>query len=289
MINKVSFKDINPFVRFAATQAIMVTVPFICDQNVYASDHRIYFCIEGSGEIYINDVKYLLKPNSILIWRAGLKYRPCPSVSNFTCITTNFDFFENKNNQIEPIPPIGARLFDKEKIIENNLFFIDNDIFNDVIYIESIPECEDTMKEIVRTFRQGFNYSNLFLKGLMIQLFKEIIENIQGDSFGEKKSVYDVAQYIHSHFSEDLNNKIIAEVFNYHPNYLSKIFLEHTGYTLHNYIIKYRLSRALKLLMMTNLPISQICEKVNIPDQHYFSRIFKKYYLMSPSKFRQKQ
>ena len=47
---------------------------------------------------------------------------------------------------------------------------------------------------------------------------------------------------------------------------MSKLFLENTGYTLHNYIIKYKLSRAVKLLMSTDLPIAVICEKVNISD-----------------------
>ena len=114
METKISFKKINPFVRFSATQTIGVTAPALCDAEVFASDHRIYFCVEGEGVIYVNNTKYILKPGSILIWRSGLVYKPCPTTSNFTCITVNFDFFETEKTQIEPIPPLGTRLFSKD-------------------------------------------------------------------------------------------------------------------------------------------------------------------------------
>ena len=84
----------------------------------------------------------------------------------------------------------------------------------------------------------------------------------------------------------DITNEMLANKFSYHPNYLSKLFFEKTGYSLHNYIIRYRLSRAVKKLMASSETIKEICEYVNIPDQHYFSRIFKKYYGITPQQMR---
>ena len=289
MTKQVSFANIRPLVRFSATQNLFNSGSFLIDQEVVAYDNRIYYCIQGTGTLFINNEKYNIKPHTIVIWKSNLKYRCIPLSEDFTCITANFDYFYNENSPIKPIPPQGTKYFEEEKITEKDIFFEDNELFNNIIYIEDIPEADIAMREIVKTYREGFNFDKLFLSGLMSILFKIVIEhNQKHNTYSNKHSIHHIVTYIHDHYHENITNISIAKLFNYHPNYLSRLFLEHTGYTLHNYIIKYRLSRAVKLLMSTDLSILEICETVNILDQHYFSRIFKKYYKVSPSKFRQK-
>ena len=289
MTKQVSFVNIRPLVRFSATQNLFNSGSFLRDQEVVAYDNRIYYCIQGKGILFINNEKYNIKPHTIVIWKSNLKYRCTPLSEDFTCITANFDYFYNEDSPIKPIPPQGTKYFDEEKITEKDIFFEDNELFNNIIYIEDIPEADIAMREIVKTYREGFNFDKLFLSGLMSILFKMVIEhNQKHNTYSNKHSIHHIVTYIHDHYHENITNTSIGKLFNYHPNYLSRLFLEHTGYTLHNYIIKYRLSRAVKLLMSTDLSILEICETVNILDQHYFSRIFKKYYKVSPSKFRQK-
>lgn len=288
MSNSMCFKNIRPYIRFSATQLLNLTAPYLKDADVIAYDHRLYYCTKGEGILFIDNEKYKVKPQTLIIWHSGLRYRCTNASENFTCITANFDFFTKPNSPETPITPQGIKYFDFNKIIEKDVFFEDNELFNDVIFIENIPEVELLTKEIVRTYRDGFNFNQLFLSSLLSIIFKLCIEHNQKKSVSRKQNLHYVVQYIHNHYKEDITNINIAEKFNYHPNYLSRLIYEHTGSTLYNYIIKYRLSRAVKLLMSTDLSISKICEEVNIPDQHYFSRLFKKYYKKAPSKFRQK-
>ena len=283
------FKEINPYVRFSVTQSPMLSAPDFCDIDIKAYDHRIFYCIAGMADIYIKNIKYVLKPHSILIWRSGLTYRISPKDKNFTCYTVNFDFFDNENYKGTPIPPQGVNLFDPEKIHEKNIEFEDNEYLSDVIYINDFQEAEETMEEIVTTYRQNFNFSKLFLKGITISLFKKVLEKIQKTNISSnKENIYEIVKFIHANYKDNISNEQLAKLFNFHPNYLSTLFLENTGHTLHKYIIKYRLSRAMKLLVTTNMSLGDICDHVNIKDQHYFSRIFKKYYGLPPSKFKQK-
>ena len=289
MKNHYLFENISPFVRFSATQNLSIGSTNYIDSDVIAYDHRIYYCVNGEGKIYINNKLYLLKPYTILIWSSGNKYRCTPSNNDLICITANFDFYENKEHNIEPIPPVSASKISKEQIFEKDVFFEDCELFSNVVYIQNIPECYETMKELAQTYRNKTTYNKLFLKGLIIKLFNTIINRVQSNNINDnKQNIIEIIRYVESNYNRDITNEEIARKFNYHPNYLSKLFLDYTGFTLHNYLIKYRLSKAVKLLLSTNLPISKICEEINILDPHYFSRIFKKYYKISPRQFRQK-
>ena len=53
-----------------------------------------------------------------------------------------------------------------------------------------------------------------------------------------------------------------------------------------NYLIKIRLAKAEELLKDNSLPIKVIAKRVGYNDAYHFSKLFKKYYGVSPSSFR---
>jgi len=55
-----------------------------------------------------------------------------------------------------------------------------------------------------------------------------------------------------------------------------------------SYLRKLRLDQASALLNASNLPIKMIAEKVGYDDQYYFSRVFRKYIGITPSRYRSK-
>lgn len=57
-----------------------------------------------------------------------------------------------------------------------------------------------------------------------------------------------------------------------------------TDITLNNYIKRYRLHKALKLLRTTNLNVSQVSLEVGLPNPSYFSRVFTEEFGINPSK-----
>ena len=62
---------------------------------------------------------------------------------------------------------------------------------------------------------------------------------------------------------------------------------ELTGFSPNDYLKKCRMERAAELLDGTEEPINEVCAQVGIPDAQYFSRVFKVYYGMSPSAYRE--
>lgn len=54
------------------------------------------------------------------------------------------------------------------------------------------------------------------------------------------------------------------------------------------YLENYRMNQARLLLRTTPLSITDVAEQVGIPDIYYFSKLYKKFYRVSPSKDREK-
>ena len=93
-------------------------------------------------------------------------------------------------------------------------------------------------------------------------------------------------RYMNEHYKDNLTVSELAERANISCGYFRVLFREVTGETPVEYLTKLRLKNACMLLYQTNLSIKEIASQVGFSDQLYFSRVFSKYYGMSPLKFR---
>ena len=87
---------------------------------------------------------------------------------------------------------------------------------------------------------------------------------------------------------KEINNEKIAEIVNYHPNYLNRVFLAAHGITIHKYITNYRITVAEQLLIATDLPISKIAESVGFSSRVPFTLSFKNINGIKPSEYRKR-
>lgn len=75
---------------------------------------------------------------------------------------------------------------------------------------------------------------------------------------------------------------------NYSQSQLSRLMKKHFGLSLHEYISDLRLSEALRLLTMTDMPMEEIGENVGYASFSHFNKIFKEKYGITPSLARKK-
>lgn len=92
--------------------------------------------------------------------------------------------------------------------------------------------------------------------------------------------------YIREHFRENINREDVAAVACITPNYLSKQFRNKKGMNLREYINKIRIDEAKRLLLSTNLPVSEIAGMAGYDNISYFSTVFRKHVGMSPVDWR---
>ncbi|MHA7965549.1 response regulator [Paenibacillus sp. CAU 1782] len=94
-------------------------------------------------------------------------------------------------------------------------------------------------------------------------------------------------EYIHLHYAQKgLTLNEVASRNHVSPNYLSYLFKKTTGYNLWEYVIKLRMEESRRLILNTDLRRYEISEQVGYESPEHFSKIFKKYYGLSPSEMK---
>jgi AraC-like DNA-binding protein len=103
-----------------------------------------------------------------------------------------------------------------------------------------------------------------------------------------EKVTYEIEKHI-SDTTFSLEDYLRSLPLNY--DYIRKLFKSETGITPHDYLIQRKMSLAASILQSgisntySEYSISQVAESCGYADPLYFSRVFKKYYGVSPSEY----
>jgi YesN/AraC family two-component response regulator len=98
-----------------------------------------------------------------------------------------------------------------------------------------------------------------------------------------------IIRYIKEHYSEeDLDIDGISKGVAMSIAKSESIFKIETGHTLVDFLNQYRIQKAMNLLENGDRKIYEVSEKVGFSSSQYFSKIFKKYTLMTPIEYRKK-
>jgi AraC-like DNA-binding protein/DNA-binding NarL/FixJ family response regulator len=93
--------------------------------------------------------------------------------------------------------------------------------------------------------------------------------------------------YIDEHYAKKgLTLLEVAQQIHVSPNYLSYLFKKYTGCNLWEYVVKLRMEESRRLLMHTDMRRYEIAEKVGYESPEHFSKMFKKYFGVSPSELK---
>lgn len=125
------------------------------------------------------------------------------------------------------------------------------------------------------------NTQQEFLLGKLYNLISIIFEKTPV----ENNYVKMVSDFIKANYVYKLHVADIAETINLNSRYLSRIFKQEKGVTIQEYIIKYKIKKAQDLLSK-GFNVSETAKSVGYDDVFTFSKIFKKYIGISPSKYR---
>lgn len=128
------------------------------------------------------------------------------------------------------------------------------------------------------------SYSERFLKNICECIIITLLEcfYIERRSVKQKKSIYTAVLYIYRNFKNDISLKTLAAEIGYSPNHFSRLFNEAFGMGVIEYITDVRLGYSQKLLLSTDIPITDVCYESGFSSFSTFSRAFKKKYGVSP-------
>lgn len=93
-------------------------------------------------------------------------------------------------------------------------------------------------------------------------------------------------EYIFEHLHEKIVIADLAAKAGVHENYLSALFRQEMGVTIHQYIQDKKLEQAEYMLKHTQTSILEIANDLNFSSQSYFIHVFKKRYGKTPKEYR---
>lgn len=103
----------------------------------------------------------------------------------------------------------------------------------------------------------------------------------------DSRRVLKVKQFINDNYMDEIRLAQLADIAGMSPSAFSRFFKMHTGRNLSDYIIDIRLGFAARMLVDTNMSISEISFDCGFNNLSNFNRIFKRKKGCSPSEFRE--
>ena len=229
---------------------------------------------------------------------------------NISIDTDNYSIFEN---EIEIINTNESHRIHSD---EDNLvliFHIDSsflekyykDIYNIFFYTNTSKEdsqegeeyliLKKLLAEILCEMVQRQEDYDEEIESIVIKLLFHIINNFhylisgEGDLSEEQFDRYHrISKYIFSNYNNNITLQDIAKKEFLSPDYLSHDFKNATGYSFTDLLNLTRVEEAMKLLLDSNMSLTEISEEVGFSHTRYLNKHFKNYYHLTPLQFRRK-
>ncbi|MFC9539973.1 phosphoenolpyruvate hydrolase family protein [Lysinibacillus sp. NPDC056959] len=138
---------------------------------------------------------------------------------------------------------------------------------------ERIPN-EQALIHITKSFKQTNDFQ-----------LDELISKITDGLESQDDYINFTKKYISLHYMDEISLNEVAEILSLSRSYLSTLFKKEMGISFTEYLINFRLNRAIEILKFEKIPLNNIAEMVGYPDYTQFSKIFKKYKGVSPKNY----
>lgn len=193
-------------------------------------------------------------------------------------------------NQIMYIPKHST--YRVEGIYVGDVYAINFDIDKEVSFEPDVWEISNTefvsnlYQKCVSLWLDNQNRNDFKIKSLLYDLLYKTKEQIiNNDYYDNFKIIYPAIKHIDCNYTKDISITAMANLCNISDTYFRKLFFKAYNTTPIKYITDKRMVLAAELLTSQVYNIAQIGEICGYPDPARFSRCFKNYYGISPSRF----
>lgn len=253
-------------------------------QVVYPHRHdffEVLFLTNGSGQCVVDNNRYEIKPPCVFFLSPGQahKLELSQDIDGFIFIFTSEFYLLNYTNQNRLIEfPFFYTIQQ-----DNPPLILGGDI--DVSFLEKL-------------FIRGVN-ETMLEKGFSIEMMRSILDLIL--TFCASIYPVDVAyktigkgqmlvkkfyQLVEENYLKNLSVNQYADMLCVTPNHLTQTLKQLTGRTSSEVVKAKQILEIKRLLVYTNLGITEISMQMNFADQSYFSKLFKRETGMTPQLYR---
>lgn len=273
---ELTYNDLNPRFLFSCLLERQEE-----EQNYHCHDFiEIVIILKGKGHFLINGTDIPITEGNVLLLNPGTYHKsiPLPSHTLTECYLafTDVEFINTPKNFFP--------LFHGQKILGK----LPEKAKKEIFQLCSAMNQESLSRNTGRYFMLKAYLIQVLCLLLRFDQQEELSDehHMKGYEFKSPNKTYVVQQimkYMESHYREKISLDQIAENMYLSPFYISKLFKSETGDTPINYLISLRMEKAKELLNRNpSLSIQQTAAQVGYEDAYHFSKLFKKYFGLSP-------
>ncbi|MTI47134.1 response regulator [Sporosalibacterium faouarense] len=176
-------------------------------------------------------------------------------------------------NYKDDIDKIKSKLIELLIVIKRNIpYKINESDYKEQIFIMKLLKTKE-VNELMPNF-------STYIKQMLLDINNNREKQLEG-------IIIEAIEFIKENYNKNVSLRDVAKNLNMSYHYFSKFFKESIGKNFVDYVTDIRMSKAKELLENEDYSIKAISFDIGYNDPNYFSKIFKKYFGMSPTEFRQ--
>jgi AraC-like DNA-binding protein/quercetin dioxygenase-like cupin family protein len=246
----------------------------------YHDSYEIYYLFSGDRYYFIKDKTYHAKRGSLVL----IKPYEIHCASNFSEEPYERMLISFKKSFLAELSSAfpSVNFF---KSFEQGVHIIDVS-FPERTFLESL------LDSMLSEYKRDSDASKCFLKTALSELLTFSMKsgaNHEAEELHQNtthKTISLAAAYINNNYSEDISLNSVAERFFISPCYLSRSFKCVTGSSFAEYVNGVRIKEARRLLLKTDMSVSEVAIFVGFKSTTHFGRVFKSVVGVSPLSYR---
>jgi len=242
---------------------------------------EVLYLSKGSGFHVIDGNKYKIQPPCVFFMSPGQAHKIefSSDIEGYIFIFTSEFYLINQTNQnrlIEFPFFFSIRQENRPMILES---------MEDILFLETL------FKKGIAEIAKGENYSVELLRSLLDLILTSCAVLYKSDENKLTKGKGHIVvkrffQLVEDHYHKNLQVNEYAGILAITPNHLTQTVNQLTGKTSSQIIKSKQVLEIKRLLVHTNLSVTEIAGRLNFQDQSYFSKFFKRETGVSPLQYR---
>jgi len=145
---------------------------------------------------------------------------------------------------------------------------------------------KEKLREIIALNESDENQLLLYSRILSLINLILIDASIPNTASENYPTIAKAKRFIEENYAKPIQLLDIASFVNLSPSYFHTSFTAAVGISPHDYLIRFRLDAAKRMMWDTTIGMDIIAENCGFTNQQYFSKIFKKQTGLTPSQYR---
>lgn len=246
------------------------------------SEFEIIRILDGTLDLYINNIKYTMSKNDVAFINCGDLHRAEPKSTVYECLVFSTDLLYVKKNKVS------------EKYIAS---LSSGSVSVRPIFHENGSELYSCINELFSSINEDTSHRELKISYLLYKLifclYDQKMLHTKNDcdahTSQSAKIISDLIDWIDIHCTEHITLGNLSQQSGFSEKYLCRIFKTYTSYSPIDYVNMLRINNVCRDLDSGKFTVTDAAFNNGFNNLSYFSKTFKKYKSLTPSQYLKQQ